>query len=221
MSCLSSRPQNQLPGAVLNKSQKPYSYPCFLPAHLPRIAHHPLYADSQGSRWEETSAGLQSSLPAGAGEARGIEAGQQRGYHLKHTTPWVNTAGCHRGLSLPVHVGSPAGREALRCRSSTQSRAQRELGQLSVQILKETAAQTEENDLPAAKLAHLDKSVHLEIGCLRCSHGEGCCGHPWVQISPTAKLSCAALSEQKAEMSICGFIPVCLYPSLLQAWGWE
>lgn len=107
------------------------------------------------------------------------------------------------------------------CWSSTQSRVQQELGQRSVQILKEMAAQAEENNLPAAKLAHLEKSVYLEIGCLLCGHGEGCCGHPWVQISPTVKLSCAALSKQMAEMSICGFIPVCLYPSVLQRQGWE
>ena len=143
---------------------------------------------------------------------RSPEAHEPAGEQRRRTSP---------GLSLPVRVGSPAGREALRCWSSTRSRAQQEFGQLSIQTLKQTAAQAEENNVPAAKLAHLDKSVHLEIGCLRCSHGEGCCGHPWLQISPTGELSCAALSKQKAEMSFCGFIAVCLYPSLLQTQGWK
>lgn len=58
---------------------KPYSYTCFLPAHLPWIAHHPLYTDLQGYWWEGTSAGLHSNLPPGAGKAQGVKVGQQGG----------------------------------------------------------------------------------------------------------------------------------------------
>ena len=48
---------------------KPYSYTCFLPAHVPRIAPHPLYTNSRRSWWEGTSAGLQSNRPPGTGKA--------------------------------------------------------------------------------------------------------------------------------------------------------
>lgn len=196
---------------------KPYSYTCFLPAHLPWIAHHPLYTDLRGLGGKGL---LQVSTPTSHLERERHKASKwvSREVNVKHRILWVTNAGCHWGCPCLFTCRQESFEM---CWSSTQSRVQQELGQRSVQILKEMAAQAEENTLPAAQLAHLDKSVYLEIGCLLCGHGKGCCGHPLVQISPTVKLSCAALSKQKAEMSICGFIPVCLYPSVLQRQGWE
>lgn len=143
----------------------------------------------------------------------------QRSY-LKHTILWVNNAGCDRAV--------PAYSCGLTCRQGSfevlvKHSKQSTAGTWTTECtgVEETAVEAEDNNLPAAKLAHLDKSIHLELGCLLCSLGEGCCGQPWVQISPTVKLSCVYRSKQKAEMSICGFIPVCLYPSLLQTQGWE
>lgn len=49
---------------------------------------------------------------------------------------------------------------------------QQELGQPSVQILKETAAQAKENNLPAAKLAHFDSQFTWRSAACSAAMGE-------------------------------------------------
>lgn len=217
MSYLSSRSPNQVPGGVLNKRQNHTAIPVF---SLLTCLGLLITRSTQTYRGLGGKGLLQVSTPTSHLERERHKASKwvSREVNVKHRILWVTNAGCHWGCPCLFTCRQESFEM---CWSSTQSRVQQELGQRSVQILKEMAAQAEENTLPAAKLAHLDKSVYLEIGCLLCGHGKGCCGHPWVQISPTVKLSCAALSKQKAEMSICGFIPVCLYPSVLQRQGWE